>query len=206
MTGLLRSVLAGLALSLAVATAGVSAAEDLATALVRNTSERMLAALESRRAEIDRNPSLIYGLVEDIVLPHFDFDRITQSAVGRHWRDASPAQREALVNGFRQVLVRTYARALLSYSGEDIRYLPVRPGRGSDSVTVSTEVRGRGAPPIPIDYRLYLRRDAWKVYDVVVDNVSLVSNYRSSFTAQVRQGGIDGLIARLREMNAQGQG
>jgi phospholipid transport system substrate-binding protein len=206
MTGLLRSVLAGLALSLAVATAGVSAAEDLATALVRNTSERMLAALESRRAEIDRNPSLIYGLVEDIVLPHFDFDRITQSAVGRHWRDASPAQREALVNGFRQVLVRTYARALLSYSGEDIRYLPVRPGRGSDSVTVSTEVRGRGAPPIPIDYRLYLRGDAWKVYDVVVDNVSLVSNYRSSFTAQVRQGGIDGLIARLREMNARGQG
>jgi phospholipid transport system substrate-binding protein len=206
MTGLLRSVLAGLALSLAVATAGVSAAEDLATALVRNTSERMLAALESRRAEIDRNPSLIYGLVEDIVLPHFDFDRITQSAVGRHWRDASPAQREALVNGFRQVLVRTYARALLSYSGEDIRYLPLRPGRGSDSVTVSTEVRGRGAPPIPIDYRLYLRGDAWKVYDVVVDNVSLVSNYRSSFTAQVRQGGIDGLIARLREMNARGQG
>jgi len=198
-------LLAGLALSLAAVSAGVGAAEDLATALVRDTSERMLAVLEKRRAEIDRNPSLIYALVEDIVLPHFDFDRITQSAVGRHWRDASPGQREALVKGFRQVLVRTYARALLGYSGEEVRYLPVRPGRQADSVTVSTEVRGRGSPPIPIDYRLYRKGGAWKVYDVVVDNVSLVSNYRSSFAAQVRQGGIDGLIARLAEMNTRGQ-
>lgn len=198
--------LAGLTLALALAFPAVNAAEDLATALVRNTSERMLSTLETRRAEIDRNPSLIYALVEDIVLPHFDFERITQSAVGRHWREATPAQREALVNGFRQVLVRTYAQALLGYSGEEIRYLPVKPGRQSDSVTVSTEVRGRGAPPIPIDYRLYLKGGAWKVYDVVVDNVSLVSNYRSSFATQVRQGGIDGLIARLQEMNARGQG
>lgn len=203
--GLCKS-LAGLTLALALAFPAVNAAEDLATALVRNTSERMLSTLETRRAEIDRNPSLIYALVEDIVLPHFDFERITQSAVGRHWREATPAQREALVNGFRQVLVRTYAQALLGYSGEEIRYLPVKPGRQSDSVTVSTEVRGRGAPPIPIDYRLYLKGGAWKVYDVVVDNVSLVSNYRSSFATQVRQGGIDGLIARLQEMNARGQG
>lgn len=203
--GLSKS-LAGLTLALALAFPAVNAAEDLATALVRNTSERMLSTLETRRAEIDRNPSLIYALVEGIVLPHFDFERITQSAVGRHWREATPAQREALVNGFRQVLVRTYAQALLGYSGEEIRYLPVKPGRQSDSVTVSTEVRGRGAPPIPIDYRLYLKGGAWKVYDVVVDNVSLVSNYRSSFAAQVRQGGIDGLIARLQEMNARGQG
>lgn len=206
MIGMVRMALAALALALVAVSPGAGAADDVATALVRNTSERMLAALEKRRAEIDRNPSLIYGLVEDIVLPHFDFERITQSAVGRHWRDATPAQREALVNGFRQVLVRTYARALLGYSGEEIRYLPVRPGRQADSVTVSTEVRGRGAPPIPIDYRLYLKGGAWKVYDVVVDSVSLVSNYRSSFTAQVRQGGIDGLIDRLREMNARGQG
>lgn len=203
--GLCKS-LAGLTLALALAFPAVNAAEDLATALVRNTSERMLSTLETRRAEIDRNPSLIYALVEGIVLPHFDFERITQSAVGRHWREATPAQREALVNGFRQVLVRTYAQALLGYSGEEIRYLPVKPGRQSDSVTVSTEVRGRGAPPIPIDYRLYLKGGAWKVYDVVVDNVSLVSNYRSSFATQVRQGGIDGLIARLQEMNARGQG
>lgn len=206
MSTALRMVLGAFALTLALAAGPAAAAEDMASALVRDTSERMLATLEQRRAEVDRNPSLIYGLVEDILLPHFDFERITQAAVGKHWRDATPQQRAALIKGFRELLVRTYARALLSYSGEEIRYLPVRPGRSTSSVTVSTEVRAPGAPPVPVDYRLYLKEGAWKVYDVVIDNVSLVSNYRGSFNAQVRQGGIDGLIARLRDMNTKGQG
>lgn len=201
-----RIVFAVLGLIACLAAGPAAAAEDLASALVRDTSERMLATLREQRARIDSNPSLIYGLVEEIVVPQFDFERITQTAVGQHWRDATPQQRQALIQGFRELLVRTYARALLSYSGQEIRYLPVKPGRGSDSVTVSTEVREPGAPPIPVDYRLYLKGGAWKVYDVVIDNVSLVSNYRGSFNSQVRQGGIDSLIARLRDMNSKGQG
>lgn len=185
---------------------GVTAADDLATAVVRDTSERMLAALEQRRGEIDRNPSLIYGLVEQIVVPHFDFEKMTQAVMGRHWAGASAQQRRALTEGFRELLVRTYAKALLSYSGEEIRYLPVKPGHQSSTVTVSTEVREPGSTPITVDYRLYAKGGAWKVYDVVIDNVSLVSNYRSSFNAQIRQNGIDGLIARLAQMNRQGQG
>jgi phospholipid transport system substrate-binding protein len=185
---------------------GLSAAEDMASALVRDTSERMLAALQKRRAEIDRNPSLIYGLVDDIVVPHFDFERITQAAVGRHWRRATPEQRAALTSNFREVLIRTYATALLSYSGQKIRYLPVRPGRRDATVVVSTEVREPGGIPLPVDYRMYLKGGAWKVYDVVIDNVSLVSNYRSSFSSKIRQSGIDGLIRRLEEMNRKGQG
>ena len=181
------------------------AAQDEATALVKRTAERMLDTLEARRAEIDRNPALIYGLVETIVLPHFDFERITQGAVGQYWRQATPVQQRQLVDGFRQVLIRTYARSLLSYSGQEIRYLPVKPGNRPAMVTVSTEVRESGSAPIPVDYRMHNAGNGWKVYDVVINNASLVGNYRSSFATEIRQNGIDGLIARLGEMNRKGQ-
>lgn len=182
------------------------AAQDEATALVKRTSERMLSTLQARRAEVDRNPSLIYGMVDSIVAPHFDFERITQGAVGQYWRQASPNQQKALVDAFKQVLIRTYARSLLNYSGQEIRYLPVRPGSRDSTVTVSTEVQDSGGPPVPVDYRLYNNSGRWKVYDVVIDNASLVGNYRSSFAAEVRRGGIDGLIAKLGDMNTKGQG
>jgi phospholipid transport system substrate-binding protein len=165
-----------------------------------------LSTLQARRAEVDRNPSLIYGMIDSIVAPHFDFERITQGALGQYWREADTAQQRELVNGFKQVLVRTYARSLLKYDGEEIRYLPVKPGSKSGRVTVSTEVREPGAAPIPVDYRLYNNGSGWKVYDVVINNASLVGNYRSSFASQIRQAGIDGLIVRLGEMNTKGQG
>jgi len=186
--------------------AGMAASPDMASALVKDTSQRMLATLEKRRAEVDRDPTLIYKLVQEILVPHFDFERITQAAVGRYWTQATPAQQQALTNGFRELLIRTYAKALLRYSGQEIRYLPVRPGSDASSVTVSSEIVQAGAAPLPIDYKLYLKGGAWKVYDVVIDNVSLVTNYRGSFAAQIRQGGIDGLVQRLGEMNAKGAG
>ncbi|MBK1716063.1 MlaC/ttg2D family ABC transporter substrate-binding protein [Thiocystis violacea] len=181
------------------------AAQDEATELVKRTAERMLTTLQARRAEVDRNPAMIYGLIENIVTPHFDFQRIAQGAVGQHWRQASPAQQRQLVDGFKQVLIRTYARSLLSYSGQEIRYLPVKPGSRPSTVTVSTEVREAGAAPIPVDYRMYNSGGGWKVYDVVINNASLVGNYRSSFTNEIRQAGIDGLIAKLADMNRKGQ-
>lgn len=182
------------------------ATDDAATALVRQTSERMLSTLKARRAEVDRQPELIYRLVAEIVVPHFDFQRITQAALGRHWGQATPAQRRALTEAFQQVLVRTYAKALLSYSGQDILYLPLRPGRDAGDVTVATQVQEAGAPPIPISYRLYLKEGAWKVYDVSIDNVSLIANYRSSFANRIRTEGIDGLIQSLDDMNRGGKG
>jgi phospholipid transport system substrate-binding protein len=184
---------------------GAWAAQDAATELVQKVSERMLTTLEKRRAEIDRNPSLIYGLVDDILVPHFDFQKITQAAVGKHWRKATPGQKKALTEGFQQVLIRTYAKALLSYSDEKIRYLPVKPGKRKSTVTVSTEVREPGGPTVPVDYRMHNNGGGWKVYDVVIDNVSLISNYRSSFNTQIRRDGIDGLIRSLSEMNTKGQ-
>lgn len=184
----------------------VPGAQSDATALVRNTSERMLSALENRRSDIDRNPKLIYSLVDDILVPHFDFDKITQVAVGKSWGQATPQQQQTLIREFREILIRTYAKSLLNYSGQDIRYLPEKPGRQPSTVTVSTEVREAGAQAVPVDYRLYQKGGAWKVYDVIIDRVSLVANYRSSFAAQIRQGGIDGLIRRLEQMNSRGEG
>ncbi len=181
------------------------AAQDEATALVQRTAERMLTTLEARRAEVERNPSLIYGLVETTVAPHFDFERITQGALGQSWRQASPEQQRQLVNGFKQVLIRTYARSLLSYSGQEIRYLPSKPGSRPGTVTVSTEVRESGAAPIPVDYRMHNSSGSWRVYDVVINNASLVGNYRTSFANEIRQSGLDALIAKLTDMNTKGQ-
>jgi phospholipid transport system substrate-binding protein len=145
-------------------------------------------------------------MIDSIVAPHFDFEKITQGAVGQYWRQASPAQQRELVNGFKQVLVRTYARSLLNYSGEEIRYLPLKPGSKRNTVTVSTEVRESGGAPVPVDYRMYNGGSGWKVYDVVINNASLVGNYRSSFATEIRQKGLDGLITKLGDMNSKGHG
>lgn len=182
----------------------LAASPDEATALVKRTAEKMLSTLEARRAEVNRNPAMIFAMVDDILAPHFDFQKITQGAVGQYWRTASASQQKALTDGFKQVLVRTYARSLLNYSGQEIRYLPVKPGARSNTVTVSTEVREPGASPVPIDYRMYDSASGWKVYDVIVNNASLVSNYRSSFETEIRDKGIDGLITKLGEMNRKG--
>jgi phospholipid transport system substrate-binding protein len=179
-------------------------ADDSATRLVERTAEDMLRTLESRRAEIDANPQLIYRLVGSKLAPHFDFDMITRSAVGKDWNKASPAQRMELVNAFREVLVRTYAKALLKYSGQEIVYQSSKPGTRSGTVVVPTQVRAPGAPTIPIDYRMHKLGGSWKVYDVVIDNVSLISNYRGQFRATIGREGIDGLISELRSKNSTG--
>lgn len=179
----------------------LAASPDMASALVKDTSERMIKTLEQRRAEIDRDQTLIYKLVGEILVPHFDFQGITQSAVGRHWGETTPAQRQTLTLAFQELLVRTYAKALLRYTGEEIRFLPVRPGSNAESVTVSSQVIQAGAPPLAIDYKLHHKGGAWKIHDVSVDGVSLMTNYRSDFAAKIRQGGIDGLVQRLNEMN-----
>jgi phospholipid transport system substrate-binding protein len=173
--------------------------------LVRDTAERVLDEIADRKAELEAEPQKIYGLVQEIVVPNFDFERISQWVLGKYWRRASEAQREAFVREFRTLLVRTYARVLLSYSGEAIEYLPTPLPPGATDARVRTLVRERGSPPVPIDYSLYLKNGRWLVYDVVVDSVSLVSNYRSSFGRQIQRKGMDQLIALLELRNRDGK-
>jgi phospholipid transport system substrate-binding protein len=174
--------------------------------LVRRTADRVLGDVLANKAELNANPSRIYELVQRHVVPYFDFRQMTQSAVGRHWRTATEAQRAALTREFQELLVRTYGVALLNYSGQQIEYLPVRTGRPDDDVTVQTKVAEKGAPPIPIDYRLSKASGDWKVFDVVIDGVSLVSNYRTSFAEEVQRYGLDGLIQKLADRNKRAGG
>jgi len=183
---------------------GAMGADPSATQLVERTADKMLSTLENRRAEVERKPQLINELVDSILAPHFDFEQMTRLAVGRDWRDASPTQQQELIDSFRNLLVRTYAKSIMKYSGQDIVYKAARPGTRSGTVVVPTEVRAPGASPIPIDYHLIERGSSWKVYDVVIDGVSMVSNYRGQFRTTIATSGINGLIEQLRAKTARG--
>ena len=171
--------------------------------LVKQTSEQVLAEVKGRKQELTESPGKIYDLVEEIVLPRFDFERMSRLVLGKHWRRASQAQREQFVEQFRELLVRTYATALLSYSDQEIRYLPIRRVEDAQEVTIGTEVTAAGAPRVPINYTLRRDGDSWLVYDVSIDGVSLVSNYRTTFASQIRRYKLDGLIAKLAKRNGQ---
>lgn len=182
---------------LAMGLPATAAADTDAEQLVRRTAEDTLRTLENRRERLDGNPTAIYDLVGDKLAPHFDFELITRSAVGRDWAKASPAQRRQLVSAFRALLISTYAKSLARYSGEDVIYQPARAGTRDGTVVVPTEVTGGGGPPIPIDYRMHKAHGSWKVYDLVIENVSMISSYRGQFRAIIGRSGVDGLIQEL---------
>lgn len=183
---------------------GLAFAAQSPQELVKQTTDQMLSKLRDERQVIDQHPERIYDLVDQIVLPHFDFERMSQLVLGKYWRSASPEQRQRFVEQFRNLLVRTYAKSLSSYTDNKVNFLPFRGGPTPQDVTVRTEVEQPGGFPIPIDYSLYLKDDEWKVYDVVVDGVSLVTNYRTTFANQIRQESLDKLIASLASRNQQG--
>lgn len=171
--------------------------------LVRDTSERMLGELRANHDHLRENPGEIYDLVDEIVLPNFDFETMSRWVLGRYWRDADAVQRDRFVEEFRTLLVRTYATALLEYSNEQIRF-PTQPDPAADvlEVTVRTEIVPRSGGPIPVNYSMHRRDDRWLVFDVVIDGVSIVTNYRNTIAEQVRSQGLDAMIAGLAERNA----
>lgn len=165
--------------------------------LAKNTTQEVLAILKADKDIQSGNVKKAYELVEARVLPHFDFNRMTQLAVGKHWNAASPQQKQALVKEFRSLLVRTYATSLTEFSNQTVDFKPLGMRPEDTQVTVKTEIKQPGGKPIPIDYEMYKTSFGWKVFDVAIDGVSLVINYRSSFANTIRQSGIDGLIATL---------
>ena len=171
--------------------------------VVTDTTKRMLTVLKDEKSVIRENPDRIYKLVNQIILPHFDFSRMSRWVLGKHWRSASDAQRERFIQEFRTLLVRTYATALLEYSDQEVEFQPVRADPDATDVTVRTAVKQPGGFPIPINYSMYLSDGTWKVYDVTIDGVSLVASYRSAFSSQIQRGGLDHLIGLLAERNGQ---
>ncbi len=172
--------------------------------LVMETTDRILKVLKAEQAEIKKNPARLYEIVDEIVLPHFDFRRMSSWVLGKHWRKATPEQREQFVTEFRALLVRTYAAALNDNYDQKIDFLPLRAKKDATEVTVRTEVEVESGFPIPINYKMYRTKDGeWLVYDVSIDGVSLVTNYRSAFSKEIRNGGLPRLIASLAERNQQ---
>ncbi len=190
-----------LLLAVAGITLPVQAADIGPDVLARNVTNDVLRIVRQDKDIANGNGAKIHALVEQKILPIFDFKHMTQLAVAKHWPRATPEQQEKLTDEFKTMLVRTYSSSLASVSDYKIEFKPFRSAPGDTDVTVSTEVSKPGAPPIPIDYRLDKNSGGWKVFDVVVDNVSLVTVYRNSFNSEVRKGGIDGLIAALARRN-----
>jgi len=196
-------ILALAAVMLACSPVALSAQEmSEPQALVKKASDDMLAALAENEVELEDNPDKIYSLVEAILMPHFDFEKMSKLALGKNWRQANAEQRVRFTEEFRLLLIRTYSTAMLEYTDEEIRMLPFRDDISRKRVSVPMEVVQPAGPAIPMALSLYQnKQDEWKVYDVKIDGISLVTNYRSSFANDIRQGGMEGLIENLAKRN-----
>lgn len=203
---MLRYIYIVLALVLSLFRVTSHAADTPPDVLARTTTQEVLALLKNDKDIQRGNLKKIYELVEAKVLPNFDFNRMTQLAVGKYWPSATPQQKQQLVTEFRSLLVRTYATSLTAFSNQTVEFKPLNMKPDDDDVTVKTEIKQPGGQPITIDYSMYKTAFGWKVYDVTIDAVSLVNNYRATFATTIRQHGIDGLIRMLVAKSQQSQG
>ncbi len=175
-------------------------------ALIKSVTNEVLDIVRKDKDIQSGNTKKAIELVEVKVLPHFNFTRMTQLALARDWRQANAAQQKTLTDEFRHLLVRTYSKALTEYKNQTIDFKPFAAKAGETDVRVRTEIKQSGAGKnIELDYFLEKSAGGWKVYDIEVGGISLVTNYRDSFAAEVRNNGIDGLIKSLQAKNKSGE-
>lgn len=185
----------------AVISAGAFAQDVAPDELVRKNTTEILAAIKADKDLQAGDPKKVEKLAEEKVLPYFNFPHMTQLAVGRNWRDASDAQKAALTEQFRVLLVRTYSTSLTQFRNQTIDVKPLKLAAADNEVVVKTLIVQPGGQAIPIDYSMEKTPGGWKVYDVLIDGVSLVTNYRSSFNTEIKEKGIDSLIKSLNDRN-----
>jgi len=176
-------------------------AQEAPDAMVKRVSQEVLVIIKSDPKVQAGDQARIREVVETKLLPNFDFERLTALAMGRNWRQAAPEQQKQLVEQFRTLLVRTYSGALTQYRDQTMDYKPLWADANATEVTVKTEVIRQGGAPVPIDYAMAKTPQGWKVYDIIVGGVSLVTNYRDEFNEQIKNGGVDGLIKTLQKKN-----
>ena len=186
---------------LAMAAATSSAADIAPDALARSVTDEVLAIVRTDRDIASGNPQKVAQLVETKVLPHFNFSRMTQLAVGRNWKQATAAQQKVLTDEFRTLLVRTYTTAFTQYKNQTVDYKPVRMAPTDTDVVVKSLISQPSGQPVAIDYNMEKGPAGWKVYDVKIEGVSLVENYRHTFNSEIQRGGVDGLINTLAQKN-----
>ena len=189
------------ALTFAALLALPALAQESPDALVKRVSAETVQAIKADPKIIAGDPARVREVIEQKLLPNFDFSRMTALAMGRNWRQATPDQQQKLTNEFRTLLVRTYSNALAQYRDKTLDVKPLRAEANASDVTVRSEVVRSGRPPVQIDYAMSKTPEGWKAYDVIVGGVSLVTNYRDEFNEQVKAGGTDGLIKTLADKN-----
>ncbi|WP_442881022.1 MlaC/ttg2D family ABC transporter substrate-binding protein [Aromatoleum sp.] len=176
---------------------GVSANGPAPDELIGELCEEVVEILRTNKPARSGDTAGTVRLVQEAVLPHFNFRRMTMLAVGRDWRSATPEQQKRLTDAFYGMLTRTYSNALTQYRDQTVAVRPSRVDPSEKTARVQTEIQQPGGQPISVDYVLELRPDGWKIFDIVVAGVSLVTNYRGTFAREISLGGIDGLIDSL---------
>jgi phospholipid transport system substrate-binding protein len=176
-------------------------AQEAPDAMVKRVAQDVLSTIRADPRIQAGDQQRIREIIEVKLLPNFDFERITALAMGRNWRQATPEQQKQLVDQFRALLVRTYSGALAQYRDQTMDYKPLRADANATEVTVRSEVVRQGQAPVQIDYSMARGAAGWKVYDIIVGGVSLVTNYRDEFNEQIKNGGIDGLLKTLAAKN-----
>jgi phospholipid transport system substrate-binding protein len=191
--------LAGLALFANFVMANIDMAPD---ALVKQTADDVLTIVKNDKDIQAGNQQKLFAVVEEKILPNFDFDRVCRMVLGKNWKSASPEQQALFQKEFRSLLLRTYATALGKYRDQVIEYRPMQTDASEKNVTVKTQIIQKGGQPIAVDYSLVKGPTGWKVYDITIESVSLVTNYRSQFSSEIRQNGLDSLNKKLGDKNA----
>ena len=170
--------------------------------LVKRTADDVLSVVKSDKDIQAGDQEKIFALTEQKILPNFNFDRVSRLVLGKNWTKATPEQKTAFQTEFRTLLMRTYATALSKYKNQTIEFKPLHMTDGANTATVKTQILQPGGQPIEVDYTLALEADTWKVYDIVIEGVSLVTNYRGQFAQEVRQNGLDSLNKKLADKNS----
>jgi phospholipid transport system substrate-binding protein len=199
----MNRLICGCLLGMVLAVTALAQSTEMAPdALAKKVTEEVLAVIRADNDIRSGNTKKVYALVETKVLPHFNFTHMTRLAVGAPWRQATSAQQQSLTNEFRTLLVHTYTSAFTQYKDQVVEYKPLKLPPGDTEVVVRSLIKQKsGADPIDINYSMEKIDASWKVYDVTIAGVSLVQNYRSTFTSEIQKSGIDGLIATLANKN-----
>jgi len=170
-------------------------------ALARSVTDDVLALIRADKEILAGNQKKVLELVEAKVLPHFSFASMTQLAMGRNWRQANAEQQQRLIGEFRTLLVRTYTTALTQYKNQAVEYKPVRMAANDTDVVVQSLVKPVSGAPVAVDFNMEKTDGGWKVYNVKIEGISLVENYRNTFNSEIQKHGVDGLIKSLAEKN-----
>ena len=173
---------------------------DKPEAIILTTVDTVIARITAEREMLDARPEMVYELINDLILPVFDFNNMSRWILGKYWKEASAEQRTVFTTEFQNLLVRTYAKAVLGFSNEQVNYLETLTGSKPNIVMVKTEIVSDGGVT-PVHYTMHNNGDGWKVVNVAFEGISLVETYRKSFASEIRNNGLETLIQKLVDKN-----